>query len=50
MKLLGAPLGLLLNFHEMKRVQGVHRMILPGADGSGLGRTAGHGESDGPVS
>jgi GxxExxY protein len=37
MKLLDAPLGLLINFHEMKLVDGVHRLILPGADGSGFG-------------
>lgn len=32
MKLLDVPLGLLLNFHEMKLVDGVFRMILPGAN------------------
>lgn len=32
MKLLNIPLGLLINFHEMKLVDGVHRLILPGAD------------------
>ncbi len=31
MKLLDVPLGLLINFHEMKLVDGVHRMILPGS-------------------
>ena len=31
MKLLDAPLGLLLNFHEMKLTDGLHRLILPGA-------------------
>jgi len=31
MKLLNIPLGLVINFHEMKLVDGVHRMILPGA-------------------
>jgi GxxExxY protein len=31
MKLLDVPLGLLINFHETKLVNGVHRMILPGA-------------------
>ncbi|HSH93354.1 MAG TPA: GxxExxY protein [Roseimicrobium sp.] len=31
MKLLNVPLGLLINFHEMKLVDGIHRMILPGA-------------------
>jgi len=34
MKLLGAPLGLLMNFHEPRMVDGIHRMILPGADSS----------------
>jgi GxxExxY protein len=33
MKLLNVPLGLLINFHEMKLVDGVHRLILPGANG-----------------
>ena len=32
MKLLNVPLGLLLNFHELKLVDGVHRLILPGAN------------------
>jgi GxxExxY protein len=32
MKLLNVPLGLLINFHEMKLVNGIHRMILPGAN------------------
>ncbi len=32
MKLLNVPLGLLINFHEMKLVDGVVRMILPGAN------------------
>ena len=32
MKLLDVPLGLLLNFHEMKLVDGVSRMILPSAN------------------
>ena len=31
MKLMDAPLGLLINFHELKLVDGVHRMIMPGA-------------------
>ena len=34
MKLLDVPLGLLLNFHEMKLVDGLSRMILPGANES----------------
>ncbi len=32
MKLMNAPLGLLLNFHEPTLKQGIHRLILPGAD------------------
>jgi GxxExxY protein len=32
MKLMNIPLGLLINFHEMKLVDGVHRLILPGAN------------------
>jgi hypothetical protein len=32
MKLLIVPLGLLINFHEMKLTDGVHRLILPGAN------------------
>jgi GxxExxY protein len=32
MKLLNIPLGLVINFHEMKLVHGVHRLILPGAN------------------
>lgn len=32
MKLLDVPLGLVINFHETKLTQGVHRMILPGAN------------------
>jgi len=31
MKLLDIPIGLLINFHEMKLTDGVHRLILPGA-------------------
>jgi GxxExxY protein len=30
MKLLRAPLGLLLNFHELRLRDGIHRMVLPG--------------------
>jgi GxxExxY protein len=33
MKLLDAPLGLLINFHEVILKNGIHRMILAGADG-----------------
>jgi GxxExxY protein len=32
MKLLNMPLVLLMNFHEMKLVDGISRMILPGAN------------------
>jgi hypothetical protein len=32
MKLLNVPLGLPVNFHEMKLTDGVHRLILPGAN------------------
>lgn len=32
MKLMNAPIGLLINFHEMRLVNGIHRLILHGAD------------------
>jgi GxxExxY protein len=32
MKLLDVPIGLLINFHEMKLTDGVHRLMLPGAN------------------
>src|SRR5438093_13661956 len=32
MKLLDVPLGLLINFHEMKVTTGISRLILPGAN------------------
>jgi GxxExxY protein len=32
MKLLNVPVGLLLNFNELRLVDGVHRLILPGAN------------------
>jgi len=32
MKLLDIPIGLLINFHEMKLADGICRMILPGAN------------------
>jgi GxxExxY protein len=32
MKLLDFPLGLVINFHEMKLTDGIARMILPGAN------------------
>ncbi len=31
-KLMDAPLGLLINFHELRLVEGLHRRILPDAD------------------
>jgi len=33
MKLLKVPIGLLLNFHEIRLSDGISRMILPGANG-----------------
>ena len=32
MKLLDIPLGLIINFHELKLIDGIVRMILPGAN------------------
>ena len=32
MKLLNIPLGLLINFHELKVTDGISRLILPGAN------------------
>jgi GxxExxY protein len=32
MKLLDVPVGLLINFHEMKVTDGINRLILPGAN------------------
>ncbi|MBI4661947.1 MAG: GxxExxY protein [Verrucomicrobia bacterium] len=32
MKLLNVPVGLLINFHELRLVDGIVRMILPGAN------------------
>ena len=32
MKLLDIPIGLLINFHEMKLTDGIHRLILPDAN------------------
>ncbi len=32
MKLMDIPLGLIMNFHEMKLVDGIYRMMLPGAN------------------
>jgi GxxExxY protein len=35
MKLLDIPIGLLINFHELKLTSGVHRFILAGANNVG---------------
>jgi len=32
MKLIDVPIGLLFNFHELRMRDGIHRMILPGAN------------------
>jgi GxxExxY protein len=32
MKLLDAPVGLIINFHELVLKDGIHRLILKGAD------------------
>ena len=32
MKLLDVPIGLIINFHEVKLVDGVSRLFLPGAN------------------
>jgi GxxExxY protein len=32
MKLLNVPIGLLINFHEMKVTDGISRLVLPGAN------------------
>ena len=32
LKLLNVPIGLLINFNEPKLTNGVHRLILPGAN------------------
>lgn len=32
MRLLDVPVGLLINFHEVKLVEGINRLILPGAN------------------
>lgn len=32
MKLLDVPLGLLVNFHDLKLVDGIHQLMLPGAN------------------
>jgi GxxExxY protein len=42
MKLLDIPLGLIINFHEMKLTDGLIRMILPGANRAANGLTEGN--------
>jgi GxxExxY protein len=32
MRLLNIPIGLLINFNEMRAIDGIHRLILPGAN------------------
>jgi len=44
MKLLDAPLGLLINFHEPRLVDGIHRLILAGADRPDPGEERNDGE------
>ena len=41
MRLMDAPIGILINFNEMKLVDGIRRMILPGADGTDFGTDVG---------
>jgi GxxExxY protein len=36
MKLMDIPVGLLINFNELRVVDGIHRMILPGANKDSL--------------
>ena len=43
MKLMNIPLGLLINFHELRLVDGVHRLVLHRADGSTEGRKGSKG-------
>ena len=43
MKLLNIPVGLLINFHELRLVNGVHRLILPGSNREGEPE---HGKSE----
>lgn len=32
MRLLNIPIGLLINFNELRAIDGIHRLILPGAN------------------
>jgi GxxExxY protein len=36
LKLLDVPLGLLINFHEVKLANGINRLMLPGANRSSI--------------
>lgn len=36
MKLMDIPIGLLINFNEMRLIDGVHRLMLPGSSGPNL--------------
>jgi GxxExxY protein len=47
LKLLGKPLGLLVNFHSVLMKDGVHRLMIPGYAGGGhraIGGNGGNGE------
>lgn len=46
MKLLNIPVGLLINFNEMKVIDGVHRLILPGANMNILDSESGESDID----
>ena len=41
MKLLDVPVGLLINFNEVRVIDGIHRLILPGANQDGPDSSAG---------
>jgi len=47
MKLLNVPVGLLINFHETKLVNGVHRLFLPGANKAKKSEQEGTEETEG---
>lgn len=36
MKLMNIPLGLLINFNELRLIDGVHRLMLPGSSGQNV--------------
>jgi GxxExxY protein len=50
MKLLKAPVGLLINFHETTLKDGIHRLILPGTQTEGYPATFDETEGSGEVS